>query len=776
MPVIASAQTVTPILTSVDDGEPYGGVSIRHPAAAPGVAVPQNAGGACPTGDPCVLTGQYSRYRTSENPYETTLAGFNGTSSFGLTNFYKLPNANTLPKNPNGPPYLFEPVVAQPLYITDMPSAGTNMLLVASLDDMVYGLDADTGDMLWANIDLAGHDCGLGNPPFDNNYNHSPGGTNLVYYGVVATPVIDIYSGTAPTPTAFVVSACVIATQPQNVKWNLDAINLRTGAVIGSTLIQATGFNPSFQVARASLLLTHPTSTTTEVYVSFGTGAGEVVAASPDGCPAGFTSCNYSGWMFLYSVTYNSSSSVTFSQTTTFSTSGPGRPTNVFPPVYAQFDVNGPPCGPSGVGAPSGGGAWDRGDNWAVSQGGIWMSSGGPSSGASDAANVYAASGNGPFGCTGSGSELTCPVSSQPPSYSCSSATNVEYWGESLMRFPSGTSAQPLTPNDFYAPYVQRYTTNSGDDPDPSYYQTGELSRLDLDFGSTPPVIVPFASGTQPMYAILADKSGYMYVVPAEPNDTGATVKLGEFQPGDEGLTNGTVYTQLPFQASNLPELPNNSPGICPDASDGSPWTNNNGTCDEIHEIALVAIADFPNLAIIWPVNESVKIYKGQGGTTGSGYQYRFGTGPSFNPCPPPFSDLPASCTGADPLYPGAGGGLQGAAMAIASGSGDDATLWAITPDPNVGGTWGWLYAYTINVEFGDLFHLWDSGTGIANCGNTSAAGWLATSFTEPTLANGSVYVPSECAVAGTTQPYQNCGQVPSANIQSGILVFSACQ
>ena len=100
---------------------------------------------------------------------------------------------------------------------------------------MVYGLDADTGDMLWANIDLAGHDCGLGNPPFDNNYNHSPGGTNLVYYGVVATPVIDIYSGTAPTPTAFVVSACVIATQPQNVKWNLDAINLRTGAVIGST-------------------------------------------------------------------------------------------------------------------------------------------------------------------------------------------------------------------------------------------------------------------------------------------------------------------------------------------------------------------------------------------------------------------------------------------------------------------------------------------------------------------------------------------------------------
>jgi hypothetical protein len=64
----------------------------------------------------------------------------------------------------------------------------------------------------------------------------------------------------------------------------------------------------------------------------------------------------------------------------------------------------------------------------------------------------------------------------------------------------------------------------------------------------------------------------------------------------------------------------------------------------------------------------------------------------------------------------------------------------------------------------------------MGNCGNTSANGWLATAFTEPTLANGAAYVPSVCVVTGTSNTYQNCGQVPATKIASGILVFSACQ
>jgi hypothetical protein len=64
----------------------------------------------------------------------------------------------------------------------------------------------------------------------------------------------------------------------------------------------------------------------------------------------------------------------------------------------------------------------------------------------------------------------------------------------------------------------------------------------------------------------------------------------------------------------------------------------------------------------------------------------------------------------------------------------------------------------------------------IGNCNqNSKADGWLATAFTEPTLANGAAYVPAACVVTGTPSTYQNCLQVPNANIASGILVFSSC-
>jgi hypothetical protein len=113
--------------------------------------------------------------------------------------------------------------------------------------------------------------------------------------------------------------------------------------------------------------------------------------------------------------------------------------------------------------------------------------------------------------------------------------------------------------------------------------------------------------------------------------------------------------------------------------------------------------------------------------------------------------------------------------MAIASDS-DEASLWAIAVDPNLTtGTWGWLYAYQIDITNGALTYWWDSSVGTSFCGVTSATGWVATAFTEPTLANGTAYVPSICAVTGGAGPSPNCDQVPSGNIESGILVFSTC-
>jgi hypothetical protein len=744
---------------------------------------PDNAGSVCDkvlgVTPPCVFTGQYSRYRTSVNPNETTLAGITSSepASFGLTNFYKFPS-HTLPLGPNGlTPYTFEPAAAQPLYVTNLTDSGgtthPGVLVAGSLAGYIYAFDTSTGAQVsWSPINLATQDCLSSGQAFDNSFGHNPGGTNLPYYGVVATPVIDVYPGIATAPTAFVVSACVTSLGSNHIQWNLDAINLQTGAVGGSlmghTVIQTSGFNPSWQLARASLLLTHPSSTTTAVYIAFGTGAGEVAAANPSGCPSGFTSCNYSGWVFLDSVTYNSSSSVTFNQTASFATSGAGRATtNIFPAVYPNFDIACPPFGPTGVGQVIGNPTetYDRGDNWAVSQGGIWMSADGPSSGSTTPSNVYVSSGNGPFGCTSPNSSPACPTAPGTPQQ-CSSAGGVVYWGESAIKFPAGS----LTPSDFYSPYTERFTDHSNGDPDASPYQTAELSRLDLDFGSTAPVIAPLSNA--PMFALLGDKSGYMYVVPAEPNGT-VTTHMGEFQTGDSGLTSGAVSTQPPFQASQLPQLPNTGNTICPLATNGSPWENTGTSCDEIHEIAFVN-----NLAIVWPANEAVEVFQAQlSQPGGSGtYNYAFGTAPVFKPCP--YASLPITCTRSDPQFPWGGSGVQGAAMAVASDAATgDATLWAIASDPNIGGgTWGWLYAYDITVSTGSLTYWWDSGSGLNNCSlNSKADGWLATAFTEPTLANGAAYVPSACVVTGTPNTYQNCLQVPAANIASGILVFSSC-
>jgi hypothetical protein len=139
--------------TNADDGSPYGGVAVT-PGSLPvgsGILGPLPPSGSTPcltgtTADPCVLTGQYNRYRTSTNTNEPSLAGFNN-STFGMAYFYKLTSTP-----PNAFPY--EPVIAQPLYITHVPfNGGTpNMLIVASLNDYVYAFDTSTGNQLWPAI------------------------------------------------------------------------------------------------------------------------------------------------------------------------------------------------------------------------------------------------------------------------------------------------------------------------------------------------------------------------------------------------------------------------------------------------------------------------------------------------------------------------------------------------------------------------------------------------------------------------------------------------
>ncbi len=542
MPVSVVTAVAQSTHANPDDGSPYGGVPVVTGSAGPVEPVPAGAlppsGTACPTGDPCVLTGQNERYRTSTNVNETTLANFSDASNFGVANFYQLTSTP-----PSG--FSYEPVVAQPLYATDVPQVG--------------------------------------------------GGTRNV------------------------------------------------------------------------------------------------------------------------------------------------GPTSVFPSVYTNYDALGAPLGPSCDTAPC-----DHGDNWAVNQGGIWMSSKGPSSDYS--ANVYIGAGNGPFACTGSGTSLQC-----------TNPSNVSYWGQSAAKLPAATSgASPSmgVPGDFFAPYVQRYTTNmTTGDSSPASYQTEELSRMDLDFATSGIVLIPHGSGVN-IFSVTSDKSGYLYTMPAGSNS------MGLFHTGDAGLTGGTVNTQTPFQASRLPTTANQT--VCP-INNSSTGKFSSTPCDEIHELAW-----FNDLMFVWPVNESVEVF--QGSLTNSNNTYSFGTTPVYDPCL-----TSGNCTGTTPPFPPSNQNSEGPGMALAADSSNDATLWAIVPQHNSAGatTAGTLYAYTVNSN-GSLTHIWDNVTG-HNCSSPPATGWLVPSFTEPTLANGAVYVPTYCSVTNGGH-YATCSAAASAGgVASGIIVFTTC-
>ena len=249
-----------------------------------------------------------------------------------------------------------EPVVAQPLYVTNVTIGTTshNMLLVATLSDYVYAFDTTTPpapgapNYLWTPINLAtAHSlCGSAGVPFNNDQNGFPGVQRLGYYGVVATPVID----TAPSkPTAFVTSACVDPSVPTTIWWYIDAIDLTAGSIVASQLLtDSVGtFNPSNQISRAALLLTHPAAGKTYVYVTFGDGVREIGAETG----SGGSSYRYTGAEFVLPYTYSSSSfsaplQPVFYTTCTGSLTG-CTSSGVFPSVYAGLGGSNYPTGPA---------------------------------------------------------------------------------------------------------------------------------------------------------------------------------------------------------------------------------------------------------------------------------------------------------------------------------------------------------------------------------------------------------------------------------------------
>jgi len=822
----ATSQTPSVPPTNADDNSPWGGVPVTSiPPSGPPGSNPDSST-FCLSTDPCVLTGQYNRYRTSKNPNESSLAAFNN-SNFGLAYLYQVSNPPAL-----APYSAYEGVIAQPLYATGVPYSGTkyDMLIVATLNDWIYAFDTSATSTsnvvapLWSLNLIPAADtthCGLNSQVFYDKYNGLPGATNLPYYGIVSTPVIDHTSATRPT--LFVVSACTAqGTNVTTIKWFLDAVDLTTGAIAATPqAIAGSNFNPSNQLSRASLLLTHPSGagTTPYIYVAFGTGVKEI------GKEDGTNTWQYSGNLFGYSYSYSSGIFTALSGTPfpTECVTSSCATSSIFPAgVYTGFSGTDYPVGPAGPNGETGSctipatGASNcsPGSNWGVNGGGLWQSSFGPSS--TSAANVYVASGNGAFACAGSGP-------------SCTISSPVDYWGETSMQFPAGNATAPMAPQDFFTPNTLRYTcpygtscganmpNNSTFTTDPlvttasTTYQTQELSRLDLDMGVGGDVLLPHSAGgvsPQP-FSMTSDKSSYLYVMPPAVGETGLTTGgLGQFQTNDAGLNGAglTYTTQAPFQINRepTPTYP-----VCETISlyGAISGGSDNAGCDEVHELAWFSTyrpgnQSFHDLLFAWPANESIEDFKG---TMVSPYtNYSFGTTPNFDPCPLPFTS--ANCTGSDPPFPRSAVGSAGAHMALATTisnttpSSNTATLWAVVPQLNTpGALLGALYGYNVVADptsstFGSLgtapiWH-WNPvlGTG-ATCTNTPSGitSWFPGAFTEPTLADnqqngttltGAVYVSALCSVNESYYlnipgcDYAGAHGVP---VQSGVLVFTSC-
>ena len=161
------------------------------------------------------------------------------------------------------------------------PLVATGRVFVATENDTVYALAANTGAVLWSNH--------LGTPL---NPSTVPGLCGDIHptVGITGTPVID-----AARSEIFVVAT---VSAGSNAAHQLIGLDIYTGTVLLNENIDPPGANPAFQLQRVSLALTDG-----RVIVGFGGNSGDcdpyhglVVSAPEDGsAPSTYTVANLPG-------------------------------------------------------------------------------------------------------------------------------------------------------------------------------------------------------------------------------------------------------------------------------------------------------------------------------------------------------------------------------------------------------------------------------------------------------------------------------------------------
>ncbi|HYM78979.1 MAG TPA: pyrrolo-quinoline quinone [Candidatus Dormibacteraeota bacterium] len=204
-----------------------------------------------------VTTYHNDNSRTGQNTSETVLT----TANVNTTTFGKLFTVGV-----DGQVY------AQPLVLSNVSIGGGthNVVYVATENDSVYALDANSGAQYWR--------VSLGTPESSSNlpYGHSPCTNITPQYGITATPVIDTTSGT------------LYAVARNGYYYELHALAVGTGVEKSGFPVTISGsysgitFDGSQQNIRPGLLLEN----------------GHIIFGAGSHCDQG----TWYGWVFSYSA------------------------------------------------------------------------------------------------------------------------------------------------------------------------------------------------------------------------------------------------------------------------------------------------------------------------------------------------------------------------------------------------------------------------------------------------------------------------------------------
>jgi hypothetical protein len=309
-------------------------------------------------------------------------------------------------------------IYAQPLYLSQYPMSDGklhNVLLVATAQDYIYAFDADgknpSQGYLWRKSLVGAGETWMTYLDVGKDFDIYP---NI---GIISTPVVSRSSG-----IVYVLPRSKTASGTTKYFQRLHALNIADGTekLNGPTTIQATvpglgdggttiTFKPQIQNQRAALLLA-PTP-------GVGSGNSIFLAWASHGDHG-----SYHGWVMAYDAA------------------------NIAKQNGAWVDT------PNGT------------------EGGIWMSGGGPSS--DNSGNIFIAAGNGTFDVNGGGKD----------------------YGSSAFRMTVGSSGLVL--HDYFTP--DNYLS---------------LNGSDSDMGTGAVALLPTQSGSKPHLAVTVDKAGTIYLI-----------------------------------------------------------------------------------------------------------------------------------------------------------------------------------------------------------------------------------------------------------------------